>query len=112
MQLIVTSAVPADRAQIGVRAMQHGKDFMTDKPGATTLAQLAEVRRVQAETGRIYSICFSERFENRATVRAGELVAEGAIGTVLQTVGLGPHRLNAPSRLPYLLQRERYGDTR
>ena len=55
---------------------------MADKPGITTLEQLAEVRKVQAETGRIYSIMYSERFENRATVKAGELVKAGAIGQV------------------------------
>ena len=73
--------------------MQHGKDYMADKPGITTLEQLAEVRRVQAETKRIYSIMYSERLENRATVKAGELVKAGAIGGVIQTVGLGPHRM-------------------
>ena len=70
--------------------MQHGKDYMSDKPGITTLEQLAEVRKVQAETKRIYSIMYSERFENRATVKAGELVKAGAIGQVIQTIGLGP----------------------
>jgi predicted dehydrogenase len=109
IQMIVTSTVPADRAPLGIRVMRHGKDFMTDKPGATTLEQLAEVRRVQAETGRIYSICYSERFENRATTHATELVRQGAIGRVLQTVGLGPHRTNFPTRLPYFFERERYG---
>ncbi len=36
---------------------------------------------------------YSERFENRATVKAGELVKSGAIGQVIQTIGLGtsPH---------------------
>jgi predicted dehydrogenase len=101
--------VPADRAPLGVRVMRHGKDFMTDKPGFTTLEQLAEARRVQAETGRIYSVCYSERFENRATTHAAELVRQGAIGRVLQTIGLGPHRTNLPSRLPYFFERERYG---
>jgi predicted dehydrogenase len=109
IQLIVTSTVPADRAPLGIRAMRHGKDFMTDKPGFTTLAQLAEARAVQAHTQRIYSVCYSERFENRATTHAGELVRAGAIGRVLQTIGLGPHRLNIPSRLPYFFMRERYG---
>ena len=71
---------------------------MADKPGITTLAQLAEVRRVQAETRRIYSIMYSERFENRATVKAAELVKAGAIGRVVQTIGLGPHRTNAERR--------------
>jgi predicted dehydrogenase len=109
VQLVVTSTVPADRAPLGVRIMQHGKDVMTDKPGFTTLDQLAEVRRVQAETQRIYSVCYSERLENRATIKAAELVRAGAIGRVLQTVGLGPHRLNLPSRLPYFFERARYG---
>ncbi len=109
VQMIVTSTVPADRAPLGVRAMRHGKDFMTDKPGFTTLDQLAEVRRVQAETRRIYSVCYSERFENRATTHAAELARKGVIGRVLQTIGLGPHRTNLPTRLPYFFQRERYG---
>ncbi len=109
LQLIVTSTVPADRAPLGVRVMQHGKDFMSDKPGVTTLGQLAEVRAVQAATGRIYSICYSERFENRATTHASTLVQQGAIGRVLQTIGLGPHRGNLGTRLPYFFERERYG---
>ena len=109
IQLIVSAAIPADRAPIGIAAMQHGKDFMSDKPGFTTLDQLAEARKVQAATGRIYSICFSERFENAATVRAGELVAAGAIGRVLQTIGLGPHRTNLPNRPAWFFQRESYG---
>src|SRR4051794_24047466 len=58
VDLILTSTIPSERAPLGVRAMRHGKDFMTDKPGFTTLTQLAEVRAVQAETGRIYSVCF------------------------------------------------------
>ena len=77
--------------------MRHGKDFMVDKPGIITLEQLEEVRKVQKETKRIYSIMYSERFENRATVKAGELVKSGAIGNVIQTIGLGPHRLNLKS---------------
>src|SRR3954467_15640173 len=93
IQLVLSSAVPDERAPIGVRVMQHGKDYMADKPGITTLEQLADVRKVQAQTGRIYSIMYSERFENRATVKAGDLVKAGAIGRVVQTIGLGPHRI-------------------
>ena len=94
IQLVLSSIVPDERAPLGVRVMRQGKDYMADKPGITTLAQLAEVRRVQAETRRIYSIMYSERFENRATVKASELVKAGAIGRVVQTIGLGPHRTN------------------
>ena len=87
-----------ERAPLGVRVMRHGKDFMVDKPGVTSLAQLEEARRAQRETKRIYSIMYSERFENPATVKAGELVKAGAIGKVIQTIGLGPHRINPSTR--------------
>jgi predicted dehydrogenase len=89
--------------------MRHGKDYMSDKPAVTTREQLAEVRRAQAESGRIFSVCFSERFESAATVRAGELVKAGAIGRVVQTVGLGPHRISALSRPAWFFDRPKYG---
>ncbi|WP_396625886.1 Gfo/Idh/MocA family protein [Luteitalea sp.] len=95
IQLVVSAAIPNERAPLGIRVMKAGKDFMADKPGVTTLAQLAEVRRVQAETKRIYSILYGGRLESPATQRAVELVHAGAIGTVLHTMGLGPHRLGA-----------------
>ena len=109
IQLIVSAGIPNERAPLGIAAMQHGKDYMSDKPGFTSLDQLAEVRRVQHETGRIYSICFSERFENPATVKAGELVQAGAIGKVIQTIGLGPHRTGLPNRPDWFFRKEQYG---
>jgi predicted dehydrogenase len=109
IQLILTAGIPADRAPLGISVMRHGKDFMSDKPGFTTLEQLAEARKVQAETGRIYSVCFSERFEVPAVVKAGELVKSGAIGKVVQTVGLGPHRISPATRPGWFFIKERYG---
>src|SRR5437762_12925643 len=52
VQMIVTSGINSGRAVLGLAAMRAGKDFMTDKPGVTSLAQLDELRRGQAETGR------------------------------------------------------------
>jgi predicted dehydrogenase len=109
IQLIVSASIPNERAPLGIEVMRHGKDFMVDKPGITTLEQLAEARRVQAQTHRIYSIMYSERLENRSTVKAGELVKAGAIGKVIQTIGLGPHRMNPKTRPAWFFERERYG---
>ena len=109
VQLVVSAAIASERAPLGIEVMRHGKDFMSDKPGMTTLEQLAEVRRVQAETRRIYSILYGERLENRATIKAGELVKAGAIGQVIQTIGLGPHRMNPKTRPSWFFERERYG---
>ena len=109
IHLIASAAIPDERGPLGVRAMRHGKDYLSDKPGFTSLDQLAEARRVQAETGRIYSVFYGERFENAATVRAGELVVAGAIGRPLQTIGLGPHRLRPATRPEWFFDRARYG---
>jgi predicted dehydrogenase len=109
IQLVVSAAIPDERAPLGVEVMRHGKDYMSDKPAFTSLDQLAVARKVQAETERIYSVCYSERFENPASVRAGEIIQSGAIGKVVQTIGTGPHRANLPTRPEWFFQRERYG---
>ncbi|MBB3950185.1 Gfo/Idh/MocA family protein [Aureimonas jatrophae] len=109
IDLVVSAAVPADRAAIAESAMRAGKDVMLDKPGMTTMDQLETLRRTQRETGRILSILYSEHFENRATVKAGELVRAGAIGQVVSTAGFGPHRMRPAGRPGWFFQRERYG---
>jgi predicted dehydrogenase len=109
IQLVVSAAIPADRAPLGIAVMKHGKDYMSDKPGIITLEQLAQVKRVQQETKRMYSIMYSERFENKATVKAGELVKAGAIGKVLQTAGLGPHRVKPKTRPAWFFDRKYFG---
>ncbi len=109
IQVIMSSGIASERAPLGVEVMKHGKDYLVDKPGITTLEQLAEVKKVQKATKRIYSILFSERFENRATVKAGDLVRSGAIGKVVQTIGLGPHRMNAKSRPEWFFDKDKFG---
>jgi len=108
IQLVVSASIPNERAPLGVQAMRHGKDFMVDKPGTTSLEQLAELRRVQAETKRIYSVLI-ERHESKVIARAGELATAGAIGEVIQTVGLAPHRMMPESRPAWFFERSRYG---
>jgi predicted dehydrogenase len=106
--LVLSAAIPDERAPLAVRAMQQGKDFMTDKPGATTLEQLAELRRVQAQTRRIWSVYYG-RLADRALSRAADLVRGGAIGRVIQTIGLGPHRMSPRSRPAWFFEKPRYG---
>lgn len=108
ISLVVSAAIPSERAPLGVEVMRHGKDFMVDKPGATTLDQLEALRRAQRETRRIYSVLI-ERHESPSTQKAGQLVASGAIGTVVQTVALAPHKLSPASRPPWFFEREKYG---
>ena len=94
IKLILSSQVANERAGIGVRAMKAGKDFLSDKPGITTLEQLAQVRQTVAATKKIYAIMYSERLEVKAAVKAGELIQQGAIGKVIQTINIAPHQVN------------------
>src|ERR1700733_9279227 len=61
IQLVLSSTIPNQRAPLGIRVMEHGKDYLSDKPGVTTLEQLADVRNAIAATHRIYGILYSER---------------------------------------------------
>jgi len=109
IQLVASAAIPDLRAPLGVRAMRHGKDYLSDKPAMTTLEQLAEVRKAVKETGRMFAIMYSERLEVRAAVQAGELIKAGAIGKVVQTVNLAPHQVNEPLRPDWFWDPARYG---
>ena len=109
IQLVASASIPNLRAPLGIRVMKHGKDYLSDKPAMTTLEQLAEVRKVSAETGRMFAIMYSERLEVRAAVQAGYLVKDGAIGKVVQTVNIAPHQVNAPSRPDWFWDPAQYG---
>lgn len=109
VDIVVSAAIPRDRPAIAIRAMHAGKDVMVDKPGATTLDQVAQIEAVALATGRIFSICFSERFVVRACEAAARLVEAGEIGKVVQTVGLGPHRLNRAIRPAWFFERGAHG---
>jgi predicted dehydrogenase len=109
VQLVLGAPVPDLRAPLGIKVMKAGKDYLGDKPAITSLEQLAEVRKTIKDTKRKFAIMYSERLEVRSAVYAGELVRQGAIGKVIQTVNLAPHRMNIPSRPEWFFDKARYG---
>ncbi len=108
IQLVLSAAIPNERAPLGVEAMRHGKDFMSDKPAATTLEQVAALRKAHAETKRFFSVLI-ERHESQVINKAGELARAGAIGQVLQIIGMAPHRMSPETRPPWFFDRQQYG---
>lgn len=109
VMLVAAAGVPCERGPLGVKVMRHGKDYFVDKAPFTSLEQLGEARRTCAETGRKYAVYYSERLHVECAVHAGDLIAAGAIGRVVQVLGLGPHRLNAPSRPGWFFEKAKYG---
>jgi predicted dehydrogenase len=109
LRLVASASIPCQRGPLGLRVMNHGKDYFADKPPFTALDQLEAARAKVTETGRIFAVYYSERLHVEAAVRAGQLIEQGAIGRVLQVIGLGPHRLNAPSRPDWFWDPRQYG---
>jgi len=109
VRLVASAAIPGDRCDLGMRVLDAGKDYFTDKAPLTTLEQLERAKAKVKETGKKYAVYYSERLHVESAVFAEDLVKKGAIGRVLQVVNLAPHRLNAPSRPKWFFQKERYG---
>ena len=109
IDMVLISSIPKDRANLSIEVLNSGKDVMVDKPGCTTLNQLEDLKRTVKVTGKIWSINFSERFHVAAVAKAEELVAEGKIGKVKQTIGTGPHRQGNYERPDWFYDRQSYG---
>ena len=109
VRLVAGAAVTSERCALGLRVIESGKDYFTDKAPLTTLDQLAAAREATARTGRKYAVYYSERIHVEVAVLAGQLIEQGAIGRVLQVIGLGPHRLGAAGRPDWFFTKEKYG---
>ena len=110
IRLVAAAAVPCDRGPLGCTVMRHGKDYFTDKTPFTTLEQLAEAKRVAAESKRKYMVYYSERLHVESAIAAGDLIAQGRIGRVVQVLGTGPHRHGAKgSRPAWFYRKAQYG---
>lgn len=109
VKMVAAAAVPNLRGPLGIRVMDHGKDYFTDKTPFTSLDQLAAARQKHAESGMKYAVYYSERLHVESAIHAGDLVKAGTIGRVIQVLGLGPHRLNAGSRPAWFFEKEKYG---
>lgn len=109
VRLVAAAAVPSERGPLGLKVMDAGKDYFTDKTPFTSLEQLEAAREKVRETGRKYAVYYSERLHVESAVYAGQLIQQGAIGRVLQVTGFGPHRLSASARPDWFFQKDKYG---
>lgn len=109
VKLVAAAAIPSDRGPLGLRVMDSGKDYFTDKAPFTTLEQLEAARAKVAETGQKYAVYYSERLHVESAIYAGQLIEQGAIGRVHQVIGLGPHRISLSSRPDWFFEKEKFG---
>lgn len=106
---VASACIPCDRSPLGERVLAAGKHYFTDKPPFTTLGQLADARKAVESSGRRYMVYFSERLHNESSMKATQLIGEGAVGRVLQVLNLAPHRLSKDARPGWFFDKEKYG---
>ncbi|OYD07161.1 Gfo/Idh/MocA family protein [Paludifilum halophilum] len=109
IHLVAGATIPYLRCDLGIRVMNAGKHYFSAKAPFTTLQQLEKARRKTEETGLKWAVFYSERVYVESAVFAGRLIQAGAIGRVLQVLGLGPHRLQAETRPSWFFERSSYG---
>jgi len=109
VSLVACAAVPSRRIETGLAVQGAGKHFFSDKPGFVSLEDLARARSSVKKTGRIWAIYYSESVHNEAAVYAGALIRQGAVGKVLNVVGLGPHRMAPATRPDWFFDPSRAG---
>ncbi len=107
--LIAGAAVTSQRCELGLKALAAGKDYFTDKAPLTSLEQLRQAREMTEKTGKKYMVYYSERLHVEGAILAGYMVDQGLIGKVVQVMGVGPHRLGAPSRPAWFFEKDKYG---
>ena len=108
-QMIAGAAVTSERCALGLRAMEAGKDYFTDKAPFTTMEQLQSAREAVRRTGKKYMVYYAERLHDEGSILAGYIAHSGEIGKVISVTGFGPHRLGAPGRPAWFFEREKYG---
>lgn len=109
VQLVASAAVTSERCALGLKVMESGKDYFTDKAPLTTLEQLYAAKEMVKKTGKKYMVYYSERIHVESAVYAGQLIEQGAIRKVIQVMGTGPHRLSAGARPAWFFEKEKYG---
>ena len=108
VRLVASASIANQRARLGVRVLDAGKDFFADKPAITTMDDLAAAREAVQRTGHKFAVYYGERVHSEAAILAGQLIDQGAIGTVLQVASFGPHRIGT-GRPDWFYDPEQYG---
>lgn len=108
VEVIVTAAVPSERANIGLRALAQGKHVFTDKPGIINQAQLSALKEATRNSGKKYLIYYQMRraplvWEMVRRIRSGD------IGKVVQVMSVCPHRCGADARPDWFFDLARSG---
>ncbi len=109
VDIVLLASIYSKRAEHAIAALESGKHVFVDKPACTTIEDLERIRAAQRREGRKFGVYYSEHINVASSIRAGELVAEGRIGKVVEVTLLAPHKLRENTREDWFFRKESYG---
>lgn len=99
-----------DRGQAVIKAMQHGKHIISDKPLCTNLAELEQIRALAAEKNlKVGCLLDLRKIPASATVK--ELLSSGRFGEVKNITFTGQHCLSYGTRPSWYFEPGKHGGT-
>lgn len=107
---VTAAPIAGERAAIGVRCLDAGLDYLVDKPGVITRADMHAVNEAVERSGNRFIIWFHERLTSRSTTAAVDLVHQGAIGQLVGATILAPHQARADRRPDWFWDPAQAGD--
>ncbi|WP_431801504.1 Gfo/Idh/MocA family protein [Halobacillus andaensis] len=109
VHMVACAAIPSERCDTGLQVLDAGKHLFSAKAPFTTIDQLRAAEHKVKQTGLHWAVFYSERLQVECTGFAEQLIQKGAIGEVVQVMGLGPHRLKINHRPEWFFQKDTYG---
>lgn len=110
IKLVCTAGVNSERAEIGLQALEYGKDIFSDKPAITSMETYKEIVKKTEETNKKIYIYYGELIHNECALYAKQLIDDDYIGDVIQVIGTGPHREGPEgSRPDWFYEKEKFG---
>jgi len=95
--------VNREKGSVVAECLDRGLHVIVDKPLLTSLDDLEAVRSAWRSSGKLLLCMLTLRYEP-ACLALRYLIEEGTLGEPVALIATGPHRLNLPSRYPWMLR--------
>jgi predicted dehydrogenase len=106
--VVGVATVNRDKGAVIAECLERGLHVIADKPLVTSFADLERVEQAWQHSGRRLLAMFTLRYEP-AFLALAELVQGGGLGEPVALFATGPHKLNLPTRKPWMLRDELCG---
>ncbi|MGI5820066.1 MAG: Gfo/Idh/MocA family protein [Armatimonadota bacterium] len=109
--VVATAEYYARRGSVIIRALEHGKHVICDKPMCTSIDELRRVKHLCAEKDLEISMQLSMRF-SAAYQTMRRVMQEGELGDFLAATAFGQHPLGYPDTRPgWYFEEGKHGGT-